>query len=233
MLPIEYEEVEVNSERWFDLTPLLNEEFKDIEGFEGHYQISNYGRILSLTKWCSKTNSFYERLMIKKNQKNKKYNYICWRITLSKNNIKKCFLIHRLVAKAFIPNCDNLSEVNHKDENPLNNRVDNLEWCNRLYNANYGFGLKTRDVKRSKPIIQYTKDGKFRKIYINANEIKNNTNYKISNITNCCNGKENYKTAYNSKWEYVESIEKIRKKYEEKIKMLEEKIKKLESESEK
>lgn len=119
MLSIKYEEVEVNSERWFDLTPLLNEEFRDIKGYEGQYQISNYGRVLSLVRWCSKTNSFYERLKIKKNQKNQKKNYICWRILLSKNNNKKSFLIHRLVAEAFIPNPKNLPEVNHKRRKPF------------------------------------------------------------------------------------------------------------------
>ena len=51
---------------------------------------------------------------------------------------RKSFLTHRLVANAFIPNRNNLPEVNHKDENPMNNSVDNLEWCTRLYNVHYG-----------------------------------------------------------------------------------------------
>lgn len=51
---------------------------------------------------------------------------------------RKCFLTHRLVASTFIPNPNNLPEVNHKDENPLNNSVDNLEWCTSKYNNNYG-----------------------------------------------------------------------------------------------
>lgn len=110
--------------------------------------------------------------------------------------------------------------------------MDNLEWCNRLYNSNYGFATKTRDIRKSKPIIQYNKDGKLRKIFLSVDEIKTTTNYKISNIINCCNGKENYNTAYNSKWEYVKSIEEIIKKYETKIKLLEEEIVKL-KESEK
>ena len=59
-------------------------------------------------------------------------------VYLYNENGRKSFLVHRLVASAFIPNSDNLPEVNHKDENPLNNNVNNLEWCTSLYNSNYG-----------------------------------------------------------------------------------------------
>lgn len=222
-----FEQVEVNSERWFDLTPLLNEEFRDIDGFEGKYQISNYGRVLSLLKYNAINKSYYERLKIKKNQIRVNGNYNYWVINLSNQNINKNSSIHRLVAETFIPNPNNLPEVNHIDENPLNNCVNNLEWCDRLYNANYGFGMKTRDIKKSKPIIQYDINGKLRKIFLNSNEINKTTNYKLPNIINCCNGKENYKTAYNSKWEYVKNIEQIIKKYEEKIEKLQTENKKL------
>lgn len=59
-------------------------------------------------------------------------------VYLYNENGRKCFLIHRLVATAFIPNPNNLPEVNHKDENPSNNNVENLEWCSPTYNCNYG-----------------------------------------------------------------------------------------------
>ena len=59
-------------------------------------------------------------------------------VYLYNENGRKCFLVHRLVATAFIPNPNNLPEVNHKDENPLNNNVENLEWCSPKYNCNYG-----------------------------------------------------------------------------------------------
>lgn len=223
----DYENVEVNSERWFDLTPLLNEEFRDIKDYEGFYQISNYGRILSLVKKDNISKVYYERLKILKSQIKVKNNYKCWSIGLMKSNKKSTRLVHRLVAEAFIPNPNNLPEVNHKDENPLNCCYYNLEWSDRLYNANYGYGLHIRSVNKSKPIIQYDLDGKLRKIYISSREIKEKTNYNMPNIVNCCNGKANYNTAYNSKWEYVKDIEQIIKKYELIIENYKEEIKKL------
>lgn len=67
--------------------------------------------------------------------------------------------IHRLVAEAFVPNPNNLPEINHKDENKANNRADNLEWCNRSYNVKYGTGIRRRAIALSKPIEQLTLDG--------------------------------------------------------------------------
>jgi hypothetical protein len=64
-------------------------------------------------------------------------------------------LVHRLVAKAFIPNPNNFAQVNHKDENTLNNCVDNLEWCNSKYNCNYGTGIQRRTKSKSKPVAIY------------------------------------------------------------------------------
>ena len=60
------------------------------------------------------------------------------KITLCKDGVQKCFLVHRLVALSYLPNPDNLPEVNHRDEDKTNNRVDNLEFCDHKYNANYG-----------------------------------------------------------------------------------------------
>ena len=71
-----------------------------------------------------------------------KNNYGYIRVHLSKNGIKTGFRVHRLVAQAFLPNPDNLPEVNHLDEDKTNNRVDNLEWCDRKYNNNYGDRLE-------------------------------------------------------------------------------------------
>ena len=111
--------------------------FKDIKGYEGLYQVSNYGRVKSLYRIqimpTGGKRIIEERIL--KTIKNKK-GYIG--VHLSKNNKDKTVYIHRLVAQAFIPNPNNYPQVNHKDEDKTNNHVDNLEWCTAKYNSNYG-----------------------------------------------------------------------------------------------
>ena len=104
------------------------EEWRDIEGYEGLYQISNLGRVKSFPRPTTPGG-------ILKTIK-RKDGYCS--IKLSKNGKVKKVLVHRLVAKAFIPNTNNLPIINHKDENPSKNIVDNLEWCDYKYNNNYG-----------------------------------------------------------------------------------------------
>lgn len=106
----------------------MEEIFKDIEGYEGLYQISNYGRVKSLKNRQGNVQLLKQQV---------KPNGYC-QVSLYKNNKYGYFNVHRLVAIAFIPNPNNLPEVNHIDEDPTNNRVDNLEWCTRSYNINYG-----------------------------------------------------------------------------------------------
>lgn len=106
----------------------MTEEWRDIKGYEGLYQVSNKGRIKSLKSWGGNN----ERIMKPRNQGTGYY-----MVGLSKNKQYKQFLIHRLVAMAFIPNSNNYDFVNHKDENKTNNVVENLEWCTKSYNAIY------------------------------------------------------------------------------------------------
>ena len=117
------------------------EEWRDIEGFNG-YQVSNEGRIRSL-KWGK------ER--IRKVTINK-YGYL--EVSLCKDEKPTTKRIHRLVAEAFIPNPQNLPEVNHKDEDKTNNNVENLEWCTEEYNHNYGTRLQRNAEKLSKCVDQ-------------------------------------------------------------------------------
>ena len=206
---MEFEEVEVNSERWFDLAPLKNEEFRDIENYEGLYQISNYGRVKSLKRFI--TNQYGERDKILIAGKSK-CGYLF--VNLCQKNNKKNFLTHRLVANHFICNPDNKLTVNHIDGNKLNNRVDNLEWmthkeqthhaiCNGLIKNNdrdwTKFALMGQ-ISNSKIVIQYDLQHNFIKKYKSVGEAERITGINHSNIIMCCNGKR--KTAGGYLWEY-------------------------------
>lgn len=108
---------------------------KDIEGYEGLYAISIYGEV-----WSYRKHKFLIPDITKKGY---------YKVMLTKDKCKKWEYIHRLVAKAYIPNPGKLPQVNHKDEDKSNNNVDNLEWCDNTYNVNYGTGKKRSAKSRS------------------------------------------------------------------------------------
>jgi hypothetical protein len=144
----------------------MYEIWKDIKEYEGKYQVSNLGNVRSLN--YNKTNTV--KLLKTYTNKNK-YVYV----TLGQNNT---YRVHRLVAEAFIPNPDNLPYINHKDENPSNNHVDNLEWCTQKYNVNYGNCL----IKRSKHFINYEKYSYKVDVYNLNNEFIET----LPSISECC-----------------------------------------------
>ena len=166
----------------------------------GKYQISNLGRVKSLYVINNKTKSIVHREKILKQSIRTNY----YGITLSKNGIHKNFTVHRLVAEAFIPNPDNLPEVNHKDENKLNNEVSNLEWCDKKYNMNYGEGAKKSKaqarlnmINNSKP-VQCVETGV---IYPSAAAVEKLTGIPACSISSARTG--HYKTAGGYHWKYV------------------------------
>lgn len=128
-----------------------NEIWKPVIEYEEYYEVSNLGRV----RRTASSNPHYNSDGILKPNIRRGYYYV----VLCVNNIHKSCNIHRLVASSFISNPDNFPYINHKDENKLNNRVENLEWCTAKYNTNYGSGLQrrgeTRRIKhsRGKPII--------------------------------------------------------------------------------
>ena len=155
---------------------MKKEYWKPVVGYEGLYEVSNWGRVKSLK---------FGKEKILKPSKNKKTKHGYLQVALWKNGQYKRYYVHRLVAEAFIDNPNNYKEVNHKDENKTNNVVSNLEWCDRKYNQNYG----TRTEKCSKKVYQYTLDGKFVKEWESIAECGRN-GFNQGGICKCCNGKQ-------------------------------------------
>ena len=131
--------------------------WKEIPDTDGLYLISDAGKVFSVRN---------NRIL-----KNQRLQNGYWRIELNINGEYKRHFIHRLVAENFLPNPDNLPCVNHKDENPSNNHVSNLEWCTHQYNMNYGTCIERRVKNRpkkessdyywSKKVYQFDLEGNF------------------------------------------------------------------------
>lgn len=175
----------------------MKEIWKDIEGYEG-YQVSNLGNVRSFK---------YGKMRFLKPCSDKNGYLI---VTLYKNSSSKKCKVHRLVAMAFIPNPNNLSMVNHKDENPSNNIVSNLEWCNASYNNNYGTRNERISKKHlnepslSKVVIQIDKNTNvIINIFPSMMEAERQTGCNRRSICHCCKG--TYKTTGGYKWSYKES----------------------------
>ena len=171
----------------------MKEEWKDIKGYEGLYEVSNMGRVKSLGNGKS-TNNDNCRERILKPVKDKGY----LRVTLCKEGRKNGYLVHQLVAIVFCENSMGYKEVNHKDEDKTNNRADNLEWCTSKYNANYG----TRNKRISKPIYSINKVSGLITYWTSAKEAGNVLGIPPTNITRCCKGKLN--SAGNHYWFYAD-----------------------------
>ena len=173
-------------------------EWRDIKGYEGLYQVSDEGEVKSLGNGNSSNSK--ERIL---KSANNGWGYL--QVLLYKNGKRKRFLIHKLVAMMFLPNPSNLPEINHKDENKQNNKVDNLEFCDRKYNTNYGtrnqkIAEKNSNGKSSKPVTQYSLNGHFIRQYPSTMEVQRTFGYNHNYISSACIGK--YNQAYGYRWSY-------------------------------
>ena len=157
---------------------------KDIKGFEGLYGVTSCGKI-----WSYKSGKF-----LKPCKADGGYLNVC----LSKDGKRKTFLLHRLVAEAYLRNPDNLPQINHKDENKENNCWWNLEWCESEYNNNYGTRNNQISKKLSKPIVCVETGERFYGI----NECARKMNLFVTNICKVLKGKRNHTGGYT--FEYVE-----------------------------
>lgn len=180
------------------LHSIVGECWKPIKDFP-NYRISNKGRVYS---------AITGKILIQCRRKSsERYLYVN---LCGDNGERKKTVIHRLVAEAFLFNPDNLPCVNHKDENPENNFVENLEWCTHQYNSNYGSNIEKRIRTRIRngnttSVIKYDRLGnpmeEFASLHDAARSIGNPNGQ--CNILNCCKG--NKKSAYGFVWKYKEA----------------------------
>lgn len=160
----------------------MTELWYDIKGFEGYYQVSNTGRVKSLSRRVIHARS----KSLKRNEKILSFQTAGKYLTVSlcKNSIITRILVHRLVAQTFIPNPDNKQFVNHKDGNPCNNHFDNLEWCTASENKLHSHYVLNKNVMPIKATCIKTNVSYFYKSIRAAERELNISNSSISGVVN-------------------------------------------------
>lgn len=185
------EQIEVNSERWLSLDNLDGEVWKNIEDSKT-YQVSNYGRVKSLERRV-KTRGASTRLLPSCILRERIYAGY-YRVDVIIGDKHKLVSVHRLVGKAFIANPNGFQVINHKNENKLDNRAINLEWCTTIYNINYGTGKNRAAMKKieqyGKRICQYTKEGELVMTYLSATVVEKQTGFRYQGVWSACTGRQ-------------------------------------------
>ena len=166
------------------------EEWRDAKEYEGKYQVSNTGKVKSLNY----RNTGKEKIM-KPQDNGKGYLFV----QLCKDGKVENCRINRLVAQAFLPNPNNLPEVNHKNEDKTDNRVENLEWCTTQYNVEYSQGKAVIGINKISGLIVE---------FPSAKEASRQMGISQGNITMCCQGKR-YKSAGGFYWHYASDSEEV------------------------
>ena len=190
---------------------LPNEEWRDVVGWEGLYQVSNLGRVKSLSKRIVyKDGRVYvhpPRVM-----KNQKISTGYRSVMFYGANGKKQYYVHRLVAETFILNPNNLGDVNHKDGCKTNNILINLEWCSRSDNIKHAYknGLSLAHMDEaikecSRPVIQYAPSGEIIAEYSSANKAAKASGYNQGQISKYCRVENKKHSTYKGYiWKYKE-----------------------------
>lgn len=171
----------------------MNNTYKEIEGYEGLYVVRTDGTIRSLDRYIDVKNRyggvnhiFKQGTIIKHIINNRGYHTV----NLHKNGVQKAYLVSRLVAKAFIPNPNNLPEVDHIDENKDNNCVSNLRWCTRQFNNTRGVqsreGREKSSEFRMKKVGMYDRNGTLLRVYKGIRIAGRDMNLSNRNIVTCC-----------------------------------------------
>lgn len=185
----------------------MEEIWRPVKRLNNLYEVSNLGNVRSISRTCIDSKGRKQHIQGKILAKDlgiyKQYYYV--RIHV-KGVFNGRIMIHKLVAETFIPNPNNLPCINHKNENKLDNRVENLEWCDHKYNTNYGTCIQRRSFNsrnqewRSCKILQLDLNGNVLAEYPSFKEAQRQIGHSYSNIWQACNKK--VKTAYGYKWKY-------------------------------
>lgn len=175
------------------------EVWKPIRGYEGYYEVSSLGRVRSIARTITKSNGIklkVEEKLLTQATITGGYLAVC----LSKNGKWHCYLAHRLVAQTFIPNPENLKDVNHINEVKTDNRLENLEWLSHKDNMNFGTARERALKKIRKPVVQVDKvTGEIIERFPSGTEAIKKTG--IKSIFNCTRGKQ--KSAGGYLWRYT------------------------------
>lgn len=174
----------------------MAEIWRDIPNFEGHYQVSNYGRVKSLY-FRNGQALISNKEKILKPLNNRGY----LRVRLCEFKVRNLYSIHRLVAEAFIPNPKNKPCVNHKDGDKTNNCVENLEWCTYSENEQHSHKVLGKQPINKKVVYQYDLNNKIINKFNSLAEAGRSLNKSYNLISNCCN--ERIKTAYGYIWKFA------------------------------
>lgn len=177
--------------------------WKDLTGYIGIYQVSNNGRIKSLSRKIVRKNGQIA-IVKEKILKSKKDRYGYFFIVLSNNNIRKTILVHRLVAAAFIPNPENKPCIDHIDGDRANNHADNLRWVTVKENQNNPITKSKWIGKKAKPhhekAVEQIKNGIVVNVFVSIQEAARKGNFSATAICKVCKGKGNLHKGY--KWRY-------------------------------
>ena len=181
-----------------------DEIWKKAKGFED-YEVSNLGRVRSIERVVSYKGGS-PRLRKGRLLKPWKYNRGYLMVSLWQDGCRTHKSIHRLVAQAFVenPNPALWTQINHIDENPSNNRADNLEWCCQSYNNSYGGRMKRIAEALSKPVEAFDSNGIVVHRFASTMDAQRN-GFDSPNVSNCCNGK--LKTFKGLRWRFIHSSE--------------------------